>query len=125
MTATDNPLLATQDLQAFDAIKPEHIGPAITELIAQARQAVDRAADPALPPTWDAVIEPLDDAAERLSRAWSAAGHLNSVVNTPELREAYNAALPSVTDFWTWVGLHEGLYRQYRRVHDAPDFASL
>ncbi|NYE22821.1 M3 family metallopeptidase [Pigmentiphaga litoralis] len=125
MTATDNPLLATQDLQAFDAIKPEHIGPAITELIDQARQAVDRAADPALPPTWDAVIEPLDDAAERLSRAWSAAGHLNSVVNTPELREAYNASLPSVTDFWTWVGLHEGLYRQYRRVHDAPDFASL
>ena len=126
MTTTHaNPLLATQDLQAFDAIRPEHIGPAITELIAETRKAVERAADPALPPTWDEVIEPLDDVAERLSRAWSAAGHLNSVVNTPELREAYNDSLPAVTDFWTWVGLHEGLYRQYRRLHDAPEFKTL
>jgi oligopeptidase A len=88
-----------------------------------ARQAVDRAADPALPPTWEAVIEPLDSASERLWRAWSVAGHLNAVVNTPELREAYNAALPRITEFSTWVGLHEGLYKQYQRLHDAPGFA--
>ncbi|WP_445623254.1 hypothetical protein [Lactiplantibacillus plantarum] len=64
--------------------------PAIEELLGIARQAVDHAADPALAPTWEAVVEPLDTASERLWRAWSVAGHLNAVVNTPELREAYN-----------------------------------
>ena len=70
------------------------------------------------------MVEPLDTASERLWRAWSVAGHLNAVVNTPELREAYNAALPLVTEFSTWVGLHEGLYKQYQRLAAAPDFAS-
>ena len=72
--------------------------PAVEELLGIARQAVEHAADPSLPATWEAVAEPLDTASERLWRAWSVAGHLNAVVNTPELREAYNAALPLVTD---------------------------
>ncbi|ARP86980.1 M3 family metallopeptidase [Bordetella genomosp. 9] len=119
-----NPLLASvEDLIDYAAIKPEHIVPAMDELLDKARQAVDRAADPALPATWEAVIEPLDSASEQLWRAWSVAGHLNAVVNTPALREAYNAALPKVTEFSTWVGLHEGLYKQYQRLHAAPGFA--
>jgi len=123
MTAA-NPLLApVADLIDYAAVRPEHIVPAVDELLALARQTVDRAASPERPATWEAVVEPLDNASERLWRAWSVAGHLNAVVNTPELREAYNAALPKVTEFSTWVGLHEGLYRQYQRLHDAPDFA--
>jgi oligopeptidase A len=123
MTAA-NPLLApVADLIDYAAVKPEHIVPAVDELLALARQAVDHAASPELPATWEAVVEPLDNASERLWRAWSVAGHLNAVVNTPELREAYNAALPKVTEFSTWVGLHEGLYRQYQRLHGTPDFA--
>lgn len=123
MTAP-NPLLApVSDLIAYADVTPEHILPAIETLLGEARQAVEHAADPALPCTWEAVVEPLDSATERLWRAWSVAGHLNAVVNTPALREAYNAALPKVTEFSTWVGLHEGLYRQYQRLHDAPDFA--
>jgi oligopeptidase A len=119
-----NPLLAPiEDLVDYAAIQPEYIVPAMDTLLDAARQAVDSAADPALPATWEAVIEPLDSVSERLWRAWSVAGHLNAVVNTPELREAYNAALPKVTEFSTWVGLHEGLYRQYQRLHDAPGFA--
>ena len=98
--------------------------PAVEELLGIARQAVEHAADPSLPATWEAVAEPLDTASERLWRAWSVAGHLNAVVNTPELREAYNAALPLVTEFSTWVGLHEGLYKQYQRLAAAPDFAA-
>ena len=122
---SDNPLFAERDLQAFDAIRPEHIGPAIDELIARTRAAVERAADPSLPPTWENIVEELDDASERLSRAWSAAGHLNSVVNTPELREAYNASLPAVSEFWTWVGLHEGLYLQYKRLAESAEYAAM
>ncbi|MGE8690716.1 MAG: M3 family metallopeptidase [Achromobacter sp.] len=122
---SQNPLLApVSDLVDYAAVKPAHIVPAVEELLGIARQAVDAAADPGLAPTWEAVVEPLDTASERLWRAWSVAGHLNAVVNTPELREAYNAALPLVTEFSTWVGLHEGLYQQYQRLAAAPDFAS-
>ncbi|MCU6618944.1 M3 family metallopeptidase [Achromobacter mucicolens] len=122
---TQNPLLApVSELVDYAAVKPAHIVPAVEELLGIARKAVDQAADPALVPTWEAVVEPLDTASERLWRAWSVAGHLNAVVNTPELREAYNAALPLVTEFSTWVGLHEGLYKQYQRLAAAPDFAS-
>jgi len=120
-----NPLLApVQDLIDYAAVEPTDIAPAMDELLDTARRAVERAADTALPPTWEAVVEPLDSASERLWRAWSVAGHLNAVVNTPALREAYNEVLPRVTEFSTWVGLHEGLYRQYQRLHAAPDFAS-
>ncbi|WP_454690565.1 M3 family metallopeptidase [Achromobacter aloeverae] len=120
---SSNPLLApVQDLVDYAAIQPAHVVPAVDELLAVARAAVEKAADPALPATWEAVVEPLDSASERLWRAWSVAGHLNAVVNTPALREAYNAALPKVTEFSTWVGLHEGLYKQYQRLRAAPDF---
>ncbi|WP_144634451.1 M3 family metallopeptidase [Bordetella genomosp. 13] len=122
---TSNPLLApVSDLVDYASVKPAHIVPAVDELLEIARQAVEQAASPDLPATWEAVVEPLDTATERLWRAWSVAGHLNAVVNTPELREVYNAALPKVTEFSTWVGLHEGLYRQYQRLHAAADFAS-
>jgi oligopeptidase A len=120
----NNPLLAPiSDLLDYPAIDPAHIEPAITQLIEQARIAVGRAADPALPATWEAVIDPLDNAAERLWRAWSVAGHLNAVVNTPALREAYNTCLPKVSEFSTWTGLHLSLYQQYQRLQASPGFA--
>src|SRR5690606_8085107 len=56
---------------------------------------------------------------------WSVAGHLNAVVNTPELRAAYNQCLPLVTEFSTWVGLHTGLYAQYKRLQASDGFAQL
>ncbi|CAM4398636.1 M3 family metallopeptidase [Bordetella muralis] len=122
---TQNPLLApVSDLIDYATVQPAHIVPAIEALLIGARQAVDAAADPSLPADWESVVQPLDTASERLWRAWSVAGHLNAVVNTPELREAYNAALPLVTEFSTWVGLHEGLYKQYQRLRAAQDFDS-
>ncbi len=120
---SSNPLLAPiDDLIDYRSVTPEHIGPAMEELLARARQAVEHAADPSLPPTWEAVVSPLDGASALLWRAWSVAGHINAVVNTPELREAYNDALPKVSAFGTWVGLHEGLYKQYQRLEQASDF---
>ncbi|OZI25247.1 M3 family metallopeptidase [Bordetella genomosp. 7] len=120
---TQNPLLAPMSgLIDYAAVTPAHIVPAIQELLDVARRAVEAAADPALPAEWETVAQPLDTATERLWRAWSVAGHLNAVVNTPELREAYNAALPLVTEFSTWVGLHEGLYKQYQRLRASAGF---
>jgi len=121
---TSNPLLAPIDsLIDYATVQPAHIEPAIDQLLATARSAIEHAADPALPATWEAVVAPADTASAVLWRAWSVAGHLNAVVNTAELREAYNAALPKVTAFSTWVGLHVGLYAQYQRLAESPDFA--
>mgnify|MGYP002628479488 CR=1 FL=1 len=118
-----NPLLVSMDtLVNYAAIKPEHIAPAIEQLLATARDAVTAAANTELAVSWDAIVTPLDDASEPLWRAWSVVGHLNSVVNTPELRDAYNAMLGNITEFSTWVGLHVGLYTQYQRLHQSPDF---
>ena len=118
-----NPLLVSMDtLVDYAAIKPEHIAPAIEQLLATARDAITAAANAELAVSWDAIVTPLDDASEPLWRAWSVVGHLNSVVNTPELRDVYNAMLGKITEFSTWVGLHVGLYTQYQRLHQSPDF---
>ena len=118
-----NPLLVSMSTQIdYAAIKPEHIAPAIEQLLGTARDAVSVAANPELPVSWDAIVTPLDDASEPLWRAWSVVGHLNAVVNTPELRDAYNAMLAKITEFSTWVGLHVGLYSQYQRLHQCPNF---
>ena len=121
---SNNPLLTSvHDLLDYAVVKPEHVVPAIEKLIAQSRAAIDAAADPSLPATWEAVITPLDDATEPLWRAWSVVGHLKSVMNTPELREAYNQMLGPISELATWIGLHEGLFKQYKRLAQAPDFA--
>src|SRR5690606_29237940 len=122
---TQNPLLVPiDDLIDYAAIQPDHIEPAITALIDRARAAVERVANPALPAAWEAIVAPLDDETEPLWRAWSVAGHLNAVVDTPALREAYNQCLPKVTEFSTWLGLHKGLYAQYKRLRAHPEYAN-
>lgn len=122
----NNPLLApVASLIDYSAVQPSHFEPAIDTLIAASRQAVQASAQPELPATWEAIVEPLEDATEQLWRAWSVAGHLNAVVNTPELRAAYNQCLPKVTEFSTWVGLHTGLYTQYKRLHESDGFRQL
>src|SRR5690606_14949876 len=70
-------------------------------------------------------VQPLIDANERLGRAWGQVAHLNAVVNTPELREAYNAALPKVTEYWTELGQNEALFERYRQLAQSPEFAAL
>ena len=123
---THNPLLVPVDaLVDYDAILPEHIEPAISQLLDAARAAVDKAAAPGTPASWTAFVDPLEQACAPLWRAWSVVGHLNAVVNTPALREAYNLCLPRMTEFSTWTGQHTGLQAQYRRLRDGEDYARL
>ena len=114
-----NPLLDFSGLPLFDRIAPEHVAPAVDELLAQADAALERVCDPGFEPQWSAISAVLDVATERLGRAWGAVSHLNSVADTPELRAAYNAALPRVTDFWTRLGADERLYAKYRAIDTA------
>jgi oligopeptidase A len=118
-----NPLLDFTGLTRFDAIKPAHVTPAIETLLAQCRATMAHVTADDVPSTWDAVAEPLDDATERLSRAWGVVSHLNAVVDTPELREQYNANVPKVTAFWTELSQNLELYAKYKRMAQAPDFA--
>ena len=117
----DNPLLDFSGLPRFDAIRPEHIGPAIDALLEQAEAAV-RAAEAVAPVTWETFVTPLEDATERLWRAWGQVGHLQAVVNTPELREAYNANLPKVTRFGSALGQNLALFAQYRALAASAEY---
>lgn len=119
MTPT-NPLLDFSGLPRFDAIQPEHIARAIDALLADAEAAV-KTAETVSPVTWASFAEPLDDATERLWRAWGQVGHLQAVVNTPALREAYNANLPKVTRFGSALGQNLALYQQYRALAATPE----
>ncbi|MGZ3241514.1 MAG: oligopeptidase A, partial [Burkholderiaceae bacterium] len=96
-----NPLLDFSDLPRFDAIKPEHVTPAIAALLDENRAVVAQLEAPMTSITWSNFVEPLENSTEKLGRAWGAVGHLNAVVDTPELRAAYNENLPKVTEFWT------------------------
>ena len=111
-----NPLLSTAPLPAFASIQPEHIQPAITQLLDEAKAALAQATDAATPADYDTLARVLSVATERLSHAWGAVGHLNAVANTPALREAYNAMLPAVTEFYTALGADEQLYAKYKAI---------
>jgi oligopeptidase A len=119
-----NPLLDFSGLPRFDAIRSEHVTAAVETLLAAARSAVDAVATDPRPPTWDNVVEPLEDALDRLDRAWGAVNHLNAVVSTPALREAYNGNLPKVTAFHTDLGQDERLYARYKALAATPAHAS-
>ena len=114
-----NPLLDFTDLPLFDQVRPEHVGPAIDQLLAESEAALTAAVAPDLPADWTTLSRTLDVATEKLGRAWGVVGHLNAVMDTPELRAAYNAALPKVTEFWTNLGSDERLYAKYKKIDPA------
>lgn len=120
-----NPLLTPiNQLVTYADIKAEHVVPAIEQLLEEAKNAVAHIASQPKS-TWNTIVAPLDDATEQLWRAWTIVGHLNSVINSPELRDAYNACLPKVTEFSTWLGLNESLYRHYKALVASPEYEVL
>ncbi|HCZ9274547.1 TPA: oligopeptidase A [Vibrio alginolyticus] len=120
-----NPLLTFTDLPPFSQIKPEHIKPAVEQAIADCRAKIDEVLQDNAHPTWDSVIAPIEEADDRLSRIWSPVGHMNSVVNSEELREAYESCLPILSEYGTWVGQHKGLYEAYKTIKASEEFATL
>lgn len=120
-----NPLLALDGLPHFAAIRPEHVGPAVTQLLAEAEAALERATSDEVPADYDALSAVLDVATERLGSAWGAVAHLNHVADNPELRAAYNENLPKVTEFHTRLGADERLYAKYKAIATSPAAAKL
>jgi len=121
----NNPLLANSTLPMFSQIKPEHIVPAIDQLLAEARSSVEQHLQATQHYTWKNLIEPLEDVDDKLSKAWSPISHMNSVVNSDELRDAYNACLPKLSAYSTEMGQNEALFKAYRFIADSDEFATL
>ncbi len=128
MTTTDiaaNPLLDFSGYAQFDAIQPEHVTPALDKLLADASRLVTELEAPMAEVTWDNFVEPLESATEKLGRAWSVVGHLNSVMDTPALRATYNENQPRLVEFWTSLGQNLALFEKYKALQASPAFASL
>ena len=120
-----NPLLETHELPPFTAIRPEQVEPAIEKLIDQNRTALEIQLASLEEVTWDSLIEPLDTHNEILNQAWSPVSHLNSVVNSDALREAYNNCVGKLAQWGTEVGQNEALFQAYKTLSESENFASL
>jgi oligopeptidase A len=120
-----NPLLHFAGLPKFNDIKPEHVSPAIDLLISEGRALVKSLATSSEEATWENFALPLEDHSEKLNRAWSQVGHMNAVVNSPALREAYNENLAKLTDFYSDLSQDERLYTKFKAIQASEKFSQL
>ena len=125
MTPSSNPLLDFSGLPRFAEIESAHVSPAIDNLLETCRQTVTVISADSGAVDWDGFVTPLEDANERLSRAWGAVGHLHAVKDSPELRDAYNENLPKVTEYWTDLGQNLALFARYKALRASPAFGDL
>jgi len=114
----DNPLLQLEGLPPFSLIQPEHVEPAIDQLLAKCRSGTEQLLASTQEFNWSNLVEPLDILDDHLSRAWSPVSHMNSVVNSEQLRAAYNACLPKLSDYSTEMGQNEQLFSAYKHVRE-------
>ena len=120
-----NPLLDFSGLPRFDAVQPEHVTPAIRQLLDENRALIEDLIAPETAATWDAFVQPMLDAGERLSRAWGIVGHLHSVNDVPPWREAYNAMLPEVSGFYADLGQNLALFAKFKALAGGAEFPAL
>jgi oligopeptidase A len=111
-----NPLLQQPELPTFSAIKPENVEPAIDELLGRNRAGIEALCQVTATPDWNSLVAPLEQLNDDLSRAWSPVSHMNSVVNGDELRQAYNACLPKLSQYWTELGQNQQLFEAFSHL---------
>ncbi|MBP0049956.1 oligopeptidase A [Marinobacterium sp. AK62] len=119
-----NPLLERHSLPPFSRILPEHAEPAIDELLARNRARIAELTGAASVNGWDLVAE-LEQLNDDLAQAWSPVSHLNGVMNSDAWREAYNACLPKLSEYWTELGQHQGLYKAFEALANSDEYAQL
>lgn len=119
-----NTLLSFTGLPPFSAITADQVKPAVEQALTACRDAIERAVA-ARPVTWQSLVADSEEIGDHLSRLWSPVSHMNSVVSSPELREAYESCLPLLSDYSTWVGQHEGLYQAYVELSQSAEYQGL
>ncbi|MCF7519472.1 MULTISPECIES: oligopeptidase A [Pseudoalteromonas] len=122
--AENNPLIGLEGLPPFSKIEPAHVVPALKAAIKECRLTIDKVLA-AKSYTWNDLVLPLEEADDKLSRLFSPVSHMNSVVNSDELREAYEQCLPLLSEYSTFVGQHQGLYDAYNALHNSDEFKAL
>ena len=120
-----NPLLVSSALPAFSKIKPDHIKPAVEQAINDCKKVIEQVLANNDVFTWQNLVMPIDDIDDVLSKLWSPISHMNSVVSSDALREAYESCLPLLSEYGTYVGQHEGLYQAYLSVKNTSQFTQL
>tara|TARA_R110001583_G_scaffold12410_9_gene55181 strand:+ start:818 stop:3037 length:2220 start_codon:yes stop_codon:yes gene_type:complete len=129
MPTMTNPLLPqtvkTLALPAFSKIKPEHIKHAVEQAIANCKGIIEKVLSTNDCFTWENLVTPIDEVDDVLSKLWSPVSHMNSVVSSDELREAYESCLPLLSEYGTFVGQHQGLYQAYKSLKDGELFDKL
>ena len=121
----NNPLLTSGTLPPFSAIKPSHIEPAIDHLLEECRAIVKIKTQITEPFSWENLVDPIEKTEDRLNKAWSPVSHINSVVNNNDIREAYNACLPKLSQYSTEMGQNKALYNAYSEISNSPGFSRL
>ncbi len=121
----NNPLLNKTGLPAFESIQASHIEPAMDELLSENRKAIKSLLTATKDYNWDNLLQKLEDMDDLLGRAWSPASHLHSVADNDQLREAYNACLPKLSDYSTEMGQNEDLFHAYETIANSKEFDSL
>ena len=120
-----NPLLKPSALPPFSQIRAEHVEPAISSLIAHNKASIDQLLAENSNYSWENLLAPIEELDDNLAKAWSPVSHLNNVVNTDELRDAYNACLSQLSDYHTWIGQHAQLYAAYQQLAEDGGFTQL
>jgi oligopeptidase A len=117
----NNPLLHSFDLPPYSAIRPEHVEPAVDAILADNRAAIgELLSKQSGTPSWEGLVLVLDELHERLGRAWGPVSHLNAVCNSAELRAAYEACLPKLSEYWTELGQNRALFQAYDALAKSP-----
>jgi len=122
---SDNPLLTMSGLPPFSKIKPEHVEAALDQLLEESKKQVDDLLADSANYTWDKLVQPLERVNERIGRVWSPVSHMNNVVNSDELRDAYNACLPKLSAYSTEMGQNETLFNAFKQIKASDDFAAM
>ncbi len=120
-----NPLLAAHTLPPFSSIRAEQVEPAVRQLIDEGRTQLKSLLDGLTVPTWNNLVAPIEEQGDKLDQAWAPVSHLNSVVNSEELREAYTKSIALLTDYATEFSQNEALYNAYRQLAASSEFAQL
>ena len=121
----NNPLLENLELPAFSRLRPEHVEVAIDQLLDNARSTIERTLQNGGPFGWTNLIEPIEDAEDKLNKAWSPVSHMNSVVNSDAMRDAYNACLGKLSAYATETGQNKALQQAYKAIRDSAEFSTL
>ncbi|MEY4453596.1 MAG: Oligopeptidase [Pseudomonadota bacterium] len=121
----NNPVLNRQSLPLFDQIKPDHISPAMESILKEANTLIESLRKKSATASWENFVEPIEIISEKISRAWGQIEHLNAVVNSDNLRKAYNDNLIKLTEFYTNLSQDESLYNKYQSLKDSEAFKSL